>query len=269
MPSGPFKSFKGVPTLEQVVKVLVEGVGSCMAAADFISLVCHKTRKEAQCTIKDLLRGTCSKDVKDILCRKASVPGFFEPTWVITDEECFHLSLFLPRNRAKGVYKMISKFFCDNQTEEELGGRIGEVATMQRTEVPKSLVGFVYAAYSPGNGVKIGRTSLTDPAWRVRSLDGNVASPFQLVDVLHCGNPETVKKFIQGHLQNLRVGEHNEDLFDLEPEQASQIFDAVRHVANIMEDWSVGDEIPLDNLHRYFSFRGWHYEDPEHIGLGP
>ena len=249
-------------SLQQVQQVHVEGVGLCVAAVDFVSVVCRKSRQQAQTTIVNILTGACAEDAKEILCRKTVVPGFQQPTWVVTYDDCVDLIGLLPRKRVRGVSKMISKFFTQNQTGEELRDRLEEAAAAQKTEVSKSLVGYVYAAYSPGNGVKIGRTSLTDPAWRVRSLDGNVAAPFQLVDVLHCGNPEVVKRFIEGHLQYLRVGEHNEDLFELQPEQASQIFDAVRHVASITEDWVAGDEIPLDNLQRYFAFRGWRYEEP-------
>eukprot|EP00961_Rhodomonas_salina_P083684 1124307-Rhodomonas_salina.1 len=79
--------------------VTVPGVGECIAAVDFVSMMCGKTRGNSQACIANMLRNKDASDVAEILCRKAEVPGFTTPTYVVTYEECFDLLQYLPRHR--------------------------------------------------------------------------------------------------------------------------------------------------------------------------
>jgi hypothetical protein len=89
----------------QVESVEIDGVGTCIAAADFVSGACKSTRREAQQTIMNLLNSKNSgEEANEILCRKAVVPGFQQPTWVINYDECLELVYLLPLQRVKHVF---------------------------------------------------------------------------------------------------------------------------------------------------------------------
>ena len=90
----------------------IDGVGKCIPAVEFVSFVTKKTRQGSQSTINDLLRGKCASDVAEILCRKAVVPGYMDPTYVITYTECMELMPFLPRHSVKGIMKQINKKYA-------------------------------------------------------------------------------------------------------------------------------------------------------------
>ncbi len=95
----------------QVESVQVDGVGTCIAAVDFVSGVCEKSHSDAQTTIMNLLSSKNSDKAKKILCRKAAVPGFQQPTWVINYDECLDLVYFLPRQRVQHVLAFINQQF--------------------------------------------------------------------------------------------------------------------------------------------------------------
>lgn len=97
---------------DQVQVVNVEGVGICIAAIDFVSLVCAKNRRDAHNTITGILKSKDSSCACEILCRKAEVPGFSAPTYVITYDECFELLSFLPRKRVRGIRQYIDRQFA-------------------------------------------------------------------------------------------------------------------------------------------------------------
>lgn len=95
----------------QVESVQVEGVGTCIAAVDFVSGVCNKSRRDAQNTVTGILNSKNNEDAKKILCRKATVPGFQQPTYVVTYDECLDLIYFLPRQRVQHMLDFINKQF--------------------------------------------------------------------------------------------------------------------------------------------------------------
>eukprot|EP00961_Rhodomonas_salina_P297070 3936913-Rhodomonas_salina.1 len=76
---------------DQVQLINVEQVGLCIPAVDFVSLACDKNCRDAQACIRDALKSKDASEVAQILCRKADVPGFSTPTYVITYEECIEL----------------------------------------------------------------------------------------------------------------------------------------------------------------------------------
>lgn len=112
----------------QVESVEVDGVGTCIAAIDFVSGVCDKSRRDAQVTVVHLLNSKNSNEAKKILCRKAVVPGFQQPTYVITYDECLDLVYLLPKQRVKHVIDFINKQFKrvragDQSLHEEIDAR--------------------------------------------------------------------------------------------------------------------------------------------------
>ena len=93
----------------QVESVEIDG-DTCIAAADFISSACKSTRHEAQQTIMNLLNSKNSgEEANEILCRKAVVPGFQQPTWVINYDECLELVYLLPKKHVKDLLAFIRK----------------------------------------------------------------------------------------------------------------------------------------------------------------
>eukprot|EP00961_Rhodomonas_salina_P241358 3260859-Rhodomonas_salina.1 len=54
----------------QVQGVNIEEVGLCIAAVDFVSLACGKTRGDAQACIANILRNKNASEAAEILCRK-------------------------------------------------------------------------------------------------------------------------------------------------------------------------------------------------------
>eukprot|EP00961_Rhodomonas_salina_P041614 560199-Rhodomonas_salina.2 len=113
---------------EKAHSVLVEGVGLCISAVDFVSVVCNKSRKDAHNTIASILKNKDANEVARLLCRKVDVKGFLTPTYVVTYYECFDLLEFLPRKRVRGVRKYIDKQFArlragDQSLHAEIDGR--------------------------------------------------------------------------------------------------------------------------------------------------
>eukprot|EP00961_Rhodomonas_salina_P097375 1309807-Rhodomonas_salina.1 len=101
----------GLNQLDQVQLINIEGVGQCIPAVDFVCMACNKTRQEAQICIRDVLKSKDAANVAEILCRKADVPGFWEPTFVVNYKECIDLLAFLPRRRVLGIIDHINKQF--------------------------------------------------------------------------------------------------------------------------------------------------------------
>jgi hypothetical protein len=95
----------------QVETVQVDGVGTCIAAVDFVAGICQKTRHNAQNTITGLINSKSSDAVQKILCSRAVVPGFHNPTWVVTYDECLSLINYLPRHHVQHVTDFINKQF--------------------------------------------------------------------------------------------------------------------------------------------------------------
>ncbi len=95
----------------QAGTVVVDGVGTCIAAVDYIMAVCRKSKTQSQECVINMLRGKAKDEVAKILCRKAVMPGFWEPTYVITVDECWDLLDYLPRVSVRAARKVVFETF--------------------------------------------------------------------------------------------------------------------------------------------------------------
>ena len=91
----------------------------------------------------------------------------------------------------------------------------------------RSDIGFVYAAYSPSNGVKIGMTE-GSPRRRVKALNTCVKDPYVLISTIKATDRRSMETLMHSFLQPQRVGEHNQELFDVEPEFVKKLFLTVK-----------------------------------------
>ena len=141
----------------------------------------------------------CGEQVKKLLSRKHQFPGERQQMIsILTPTETDALRQFIPEK-----YLLIS----------------GE-------DNPRC--GFVYAAFSDGNGMKIAKTMKKDPRERLKQLDASVRCPFKLVNFIHCEKPDVLMEFIHNELEAYRVGTHNTDLFELKEEYVSTLFDCIK-----------------------------------------
>eukprot|EP00961_Rhodomonas_salina_P187031 2525459-Rhodomonas_salina.2 len=236
----------------ELEKVEVPEVGLCIAAVDFVSMMCGQTRGNAQACIANMLRNRDKNYVAEILCRKANVPGFHIPTYVVTLTECFDLVQFLPRHRIRNVKRHITSFFNQCHNDSLLLDTIIQLGKRKAEEPSDSSEpGYVYAAYSIGNGMKIGMTCQNDPMARVRALNTCVRNPFQLVDIIRCGNPREVEAFMHRLFAHCSVGDHNRELFDMSLDTLINTFNAVRQAAAVLQ-CTVDDAIDIKQMQAYF-----------------
>jgi hypothetical protein len=213
-------------TLQTLRHVYVEGVGDCFGATRFVQAVTGQDSKHSRGMLHNARRSVDRGELaRAVLCRRALLPGEDVPIFVVTAVEAARLLACIPR-------KHMPPRLHDADTEQP-----------QKTHKrPRS--GFVYAAYSDSNGLKLGMTCQESPMKRVRSLNTAVSRPYALVDSVRCGNPAELERFVHGMLQPWRVGSHNRELFSLDPRAASVLFDAIR-VA--MDDaGAADDDEPVD-----------------------
>eukprot|EP00961_Rhodomonas_salina_P041613 560199-Rhodomonas_salina.1 len=243
------------------VKVMdIDGVGPCITAIDFVSATCGKNRRDARNTITGMTTGNLANEVAEILCRKVDVPGFIAPTYVISYEECFDLVRFLPRTRVRDMNKHIASVFNKAHTNGELKDIITGVLNRNQGNTPEDTQraqgpGYVYAAYSEGNGMKIGMTCNNNPMARIRSLNVCVKNPFIAVDLLRCGNPDEVERFLHEFYARLSVGDHNREMFDISAYDTRITFNVVRQAAMTLQ---ATPEDNIDILQLKAHFRGKH-----------
>lgn len=82
---------------------------------------------------------------------------------------------------------------------------------------------------------------------RIRSLNTAVKHPYTLIDFIRCGNPSALEKFMHQQVAHLRVGEHNTELFDMYPNDASALFQKVhQHIEEM--GYSEDDCIDISKL---------------------
>ena len=98
--------------------------------------------------------------------------------------------------------------------------------------------GFVYAAYSEGNGTKIGMTMKDDPKKRLRDGNTYVKHPYELLDFIHCDQPTILEGYIHIQLDDYKVGEHNRELFDLPEDLTMTFFHYIKKELNRGQDVS-------------------------------
>ena len=234
-------------------EIHVPGVGQCIIAVEFVAMVSGKSIQQAQAMIPDMKKGAHAADTCEILCREIVITGFGAPQIVITYEEAFQLINFMPKKHVKHILKQMSSFFCRNQTEEDLRDTITKLGKRKESEtIPQP--GYVYAAYSNSNGLKIGMTCNKDPMSRVRALNTGARDPFKLIDTIHCGNPSDLEDFMHNKFYKFRVkGNHNHDSYDATPAMAINTFNVTRKAAAVLQTNS-DDPIDIHRLQGYFNF---------------
>ncbi len=89
-PAGDYRNHPNtdMDNVHSLKSIHVDGVGTCISAVEFIMGACKKTKQQAQVCMNDILKGSSKHDVAKILCRKERVPGFWDPTYVITYTCC-------------------------------------------------------------------------------------------------------------------------------------------------------------------------------------
>ena len=105
-------------------------------------------------------------------------------------------------------------------------------------QAPFASKGFVYAAYSEGNGTKIGMTMKDDPKKRLRDDNTYVKHPYELLDFIHCDQPTILEGYIHIQLDDYKVGEHNRELFDLPDDLTMTFFHYIKKELNRGQDVS-------------------------------
>mgnify|MGYP002144042981 CR=1 FL=1 len=116
-------------------------------------------------------------------------------------------------------------------------------------------VGYVYAAFSEGNGVKIGMTCQDSPMQRIRALNTDVKHAYQMIDFVRCANPADLERFLHVRLRDFRVAPHSLGLFDVSPADVTYIFEVIKKASVVMavtED----DAIDTTRLGAYLTFMG-------------
>eukprot|EP00961_Rhodomonas_salina_P191807 2588265-Rhodomonas_salina.1 len=80
----------------EIHNVEVDGNGICLCAVDIVSVLLGKNRKYAQTYISDLLTKNKKEEAAKVLHRKAAIPSFWEPTYVVNYKEVLQLLRLLP-----------------------------------------------------------------------------------------------------------------------------------------------------------------------------
>eukprot|EP00961_Rhodomonas_salina_P097329 1309057-Rhodomonas_salina.1 len=194
-----------------------------------------------------MLKGKEAAEFTELVGEKVPlVPSFSGPTWVLTYEECFELLAWLPRKRVRGFHNFIDAQFarlCNGdqslyreiESNKDKGGwtslksALNENRKRAAAEMETLTPGYVYAAYSEGNGVKIGMTCMRDVMDRVRALNTAVRNAYQLIDFVRCGDPTTLERFLLRKLDDHRASKHNKELFNMDIEEAMELFQQVRN----------------------------------------
>lgn len=85
--------------------------------------------------------------------------------------------------------------------------------------------GFVYAAYNPDIGMKIGMTKQS-PEHRIRSFNTAVARDYVLVDQIATTEYKLLERYIHHYLREFRVGK--KEIFRVSPEYTKKLFAHLR-----------------------------------------
>eukprot|EP00961_Rhodomonas_salina_P076458 1026703-Rhodomonas_salina.1 len=80
----------------EINSINIEGVGMCLSAVDIVSVLLGKTRHNSREYTGHLLKSSKKEEAAKVLHRKAVVPSFWEPTYVINYKEILHLLRLLP-----------------------------------------------------------------------------------------------------------------------------------------------------------------------------
>ena len=95
--------------------------------------------------------------------------------------------------------------------------------------------GYVYAAHSASNGVKIGMTG-GSPKRRVKAFNTCVKDPYVLISTIKTTDRRSMETLMHSFLQPQRVGEHNQELFDVEPEFVKKLFKTVKKLKRALSN---------------------------------
>jgi hypothetical protein len=250
--------------MQTLQSIYIPDVGTCFSAIQLVEAVTGKDRNDSRVTIKDILisnAGTTLKMTETVLHRKHEFPGFIKPTWVVTHDEACKLMFLLPKKFTHGyldhVHHLVGK--SDKDYTKTFSQAL-ETAKQQNFD-KQAQAGYVYAAFSECNGLKIGMTCNENPMKRIRSLNTAVRNPYTVVDFIRCANPGDVERFVHELLQTWRSSQHNRELFQLPPAAASIIFAKLRSAAEEMET-TEDDVMDIAYLHKNVKFT---IEDLDHF----
>eukprot|EP00961_Rhodomonas_salina_P221699 2997650-Rhodomonas_salina.1 len=98
-----------------------------------------------------------------------------------------------------------------NHSDGEMKQHISELGKRKFEDLEGP--GYVYAAFSIGNGIKIRMTCRTNPIKRIRALNTGVKYPYQVVDMIRCGNPREIERFLHNKFRKCHAAEHKNELF--------------------------------------------------------
>ncbi len=180
---------------------------------------------------------------KVFTCRLAP-PGGTHPVWAVTREQAAVLMRHLS---SRNAYKIADDIVqVKDPTEfkpEELQQIPSEQFYQNGKRAREDLVGYVYAAFSKGNSVKVGMTCQENPMKRIRQLNTAVKHPFHVLDFIRCGNPAALETFLHEHLQVFSVGSHNRELFNVHPDYVTRLFDKIK---TVIESHGLSEDDPVD-----------------------
>ena len=204
-------------------------------AVDMVAAVEEVTTTKAHAIIESMCRPDRSAHVRRMVAKvftcKAISPGRVHPVWVLDYTQCSRLlaSGCLHSEKAEELGDYILEQFILAQPDgySELIARAVEIGRQQILR-KQAKAGYVYAAYSDSNGLKIGMTCRENPMTRIKALNTAVQTPYVLVDFIRCGNPRELEGFVHSLLQPWRVGNHNRELFTLYPTAGCVLFESIR-----------------------------------------
>jgi len=182
------------------------------------------------------------------MSRKVDIPGFYEPTIVATKEELTRLLRMLPRNRTKRMTETMNMFYMDKHATDDVVDMATRTAPADSDD-PQA--GYVYAAYSTDNGMKVGMTCRESPMYRVGELSVAVRHPYELVDFIRSGNPVKLERFVHCLLHTRLATEHSRELFDATKDEIAMIFNTIREYTK-NNDLNESDSIDVAHLDCFF-----------------
>lgn len=107
------------PTSVPVAEVDIPGAGLHVCAVDIIAGICQKDRRAAQITISNLLKNSRKEEAQAILHRTAKFPGFRDPTYAITYDECVKLLRLLPAQYTRDALDFIDRQFARQRAGDQ------------------------------------------------------------------------------------------------------------------------------------------------------
>eukprot|EP00961_Rhodomonas_salina_P014321 192420-Rhodomonas_salina.1 len=262
-----------MPCKQKNRSIDIPGVGVCMAVTDLFAGYSGKNPKAITETF-NLPHIANKPEVIRLTSRLHQFPGRGQKEVpIVTQEEALELADHLPKSYSTHLTKHIVEQFnrmasgdqtlheeIDNaEQKHDIASTANTVSKKRKASEPDfepEHPGFVYAAYSQGNGVKVGMTRKKNPYHRVVAFNTCVKHPYQFTESIYCANPEELERFMHQQLKDHSVGQHNQELFDVDIKTAKKLFSMTREAMDFKE---VGDGGYIDTkwLTCYFVVHGF------------